>query len=456
MPHQEEPQTISLTACNAPRRIAAGRCFTESVLGVISILLLLAVLSLAQEPSPQWHTTNAQGQPRLLVYFFWTQTCPHCKAALPFLHTLATTYPWLQVESLELTDHPEHVARYVTMARALGQEATAVPAFFFCQEMLVGYATAETTGEMLRTKLLECYQRWQATPGQVPENVTTPASLAPIALPWGGQLDPARTSLPMVTLVLAGLDAFNPCAFFVLLFLLSLLVHAHSRWRMLLIGGIFVLCSGVLYFVFMAAWLNVFLLAGHLRSITVIAGLIALLIALLHLKDAFRFRAGPSLTIPEQARPGLFARMRTLVRATSLPSMFLGTVTLAVVANTYELLCTAGFPMVYTRLLTLQGLTTSAYYGYLALYNVIYVVPLAVIVGLCTATLGVRKLQEAGGRHLKLLSGIMMLAFSLVLLLAPAWLTSIVTTVGVFVGALVITGLIILTERWRICPSGQE
>ena len=59
-------------------------------------------------------------------------------------------------------------------------------------------------------------------------------------------------------MVLAGLDAFNPCAFFVLLFLLSLLVHARDRRRMLLIGGVFVFFSGAIYFVFMAVWLNVF------------------------------------------------------------------------------------------------------------------------------------------------------------------------------------------------------
>jgi hypothetical protein len=53
--------------------------------------------------------------------------------------------------------------------------------------------------------------------------------------------------------VLAGLDAFNLCAFFVLLFLLSLMVHARRRMRMALVGGVFVAFSGLLYYVCMAA-----------------------------------------------------------------------------------------------------------------------------------------------------------------------------------------------------------
>ena len=109
----------------------------------------------------------------------------------------------------------------------------------------------------------------------------------------------AKAGVPMVlilslTLVLAGMDAFHPCAFFVLLFLLSLLVHAKSRTRMAIVGGTFVLFSGLVYFVFMAAWLNVFLIAGELRVITAIAGLVALTVAALG-------TGLPSLIIPRDS-----------------------------------------------------------------------------------------------------------------------------------------------------------
>jgi hypothetical protein len=88
-----------------------------------------------------------------------------------------------------------------------------------------------------------------------------------------------------LTLVLAGLDAFNPCAFFVLLFLLSMLAHQKSRKRMLLIGGVFVLVSGLMYFAFMAAWLNVFQLFGHLAWVTLAAGALAVFVGAVNVKD---------------------------------------------------------------------------------------------------------------------------------------------------------------------------
>ncbi|HET9694946.1 MAG TPA: hypothetical protein VFP48_11220, partial [Steroidobacteraceae bacterium] len=232
--------------------------------------------------------------------------------------------------------------------------------------------------------------------------------------------------------------AFNPCAFFVLLFLLSLLVHAKSRTRMAIVGGTFVLFSGVVYFVFMAAWLNVFLIAGELRVITFVAGLVALFVAILNVKDYFWFKAGPSLSIPESAKPGLFKRMREVVTTGEMGPMLVGTVLLAIVANSYELLCTAGFPMVYTLTLTrAHELATWQYYAWLAIYNVIYVIPLLVIVVVFTKTMGARKLSESEGRLLKLISGCMMLGFALVLLFAPSMLTNALVSIGVLALAVI-------------------
>jgi hypothetical protein len=109
---------------------------------------------------------------------------------------------------------------------------------------------------------------------------------------------------------------------------------------------------------------------------------------------------------------------------------------LAISANTYELLCTAGFPMVYTRILTLRTLSTLQYYAYIALYNLVYILPLFSIVLLFTWTLGSHKMSEWQGRVLKLISGMMMLALGLVLLVDPALLNSLPAAAGILGGAL--------------------
>lgn len=175
-----------------------------------------------------------------------------------------------------------------------------------------------------------------------------------VTLPLLGELDAATLSLPVMTLLVAGLDAFNPCAFFVLLFLLSLLVHLHSRRRMLLIGGVYILVSGLMYFAFMAAWLNLFRVIGNLPWVTIAAGTVAMALGAVNIKDFFTFKRGVTLSITESGRSNIFRRGRMILAAGSFPALVGATLLLAVAANFYELLCTAGFPMIYTRLLTLR------------------------------------------------------------------------------------------------------
>jgi hypothetical protein len=241
-------------------------------------------------------------------------------------------------------------------------------------------------------------------------------------------------SLLFVTVVIACMDSFNPCAFFVLLSLLGILTYARSRKKMLLVGGVFLLFSGLIYFLFMAAWLNLFLIIENVGVITLIAGIVSILIGAVNIKDFFAFKRGVSLSIPESAKPKLFDRMRRLVRSTSMLSVLAGTAVLAVAANSYELLCTAGFPMVYTRILTLNNLSPASYYLYLGLYNLIYVIPMAVIVGVVAFTAGKRKLSEWQGRVLKLISGAMMFALGIVLLANPSLMNNIIASSAVLVG----------------------
>jgi uncharacterized membrane protein HdeD (DUF308 family) len=385
-----------------------------------------------------WTTTDSTGSVQVQAYFFWSLNCPHCTAAHPHVEAMARSRPWLQLHMLELTRHAENVARYEAMASALGAEAASVPALLFCGEMYVGWGDDENTGALLRQRLDACYARMQA--GQ-PVTIPTPApdKAKPIDIPLIGAIDPASLSLPALTLILAALDAFNPCAFFVLLFLLSMMAHQKSRSRMLLIGGVFVGISGLMYFAFMAAWLSAFQLFGHLGWVTLAAGFLATVVGALNVKDYFWFAKGVSLSIPESRKPDIFRRTRIILAADSLPTMLAATMFLAVAANFYELLCTAGFPMVYTRLLTLADLSPAARYGYLAIYNVVYVLPLAAIVAAFSQSLGARKLSEREGRLLKLMSGVMMIELGVLLLFAPERVSQLGIAAGLMTVAFGIT-----------------
>ena len=436
-----------------PTTFCAYSCAHSIVKSFYLVLIFLFILGSSPlqanngEDEGLWYAVDDQGEPSVSLYYFWTLTCPNCKKAKPFLEQMEQTHPWLRIHAYELLENPENVELYQQFAGRLGGFAQAVPGFIFCRQMYLGYDNEDSMGAFLLDKLTECYSAVRDQ-GQLPTESGEEAPKAPISLPFIGPFDVSAMSLPALTLLIAGIDAFNPCAFFVLLFLLSLLVHAHSRTRMFIVGGVFVLFSGLAYFLFMAAWLNVFLLLGELQLLTIIAGIMAVAFATINIKDFFWFGKGVSLSIPETAKPGLFSRMRRLVNARQLSTMLVGTVTLAIVANSYELLCTVGFPMVYTRILTLKELSTTGYYLYLAFYNIVYVIPLALIVAVFTLSLGAHKLSEREGQILKLVSGLMMLGLGGLLLLAPELLNNALAALALIAFAIGASVIIVLIQKF--------
>ena len=383
---------------------------SDRVLFGIIAILLLAALSLVGAKL----TTAAEPPPSEELQVFVRPGCPYCEAAKRFLPELQLRWPALRIHIRDITADRRALADLQNLADRFGLHPIGVPAFYLREKLIVGFDSAETTGRELAALL-------DQSAAQALANGPAHA----IQLPLVGTVNLRRLGLPLFTIVLGLLDGFNPCAMWVLLFLLSMLINLSNRKKMFLIGGVFVAVSGLVYFAFMAAWLNIFFLIGMSRLTQLLLGAIALLVGSLNVKDYFAFGAGLSVGIPERAKPHIYRRVRQIIRAENLTGALAAVILLALLVNTVELLCTAGIPAIYTRVLTEQALPGWAYYGYLALYNLAYMADDSLMLAIAVVTLSGHKLQERGGRWLKLLSGIVMLALGLVLLLRPEWLGEI-------------------------------
>lgn len=364
------------------------------------LLLGLWLGTVAAEPP----TSAASGPPVLQV--FVRDGCPYCADAKAFLDGVQRQRPDLQIVYRPVDADPAARDALNALSRAHGAWPPGVPTFHAAGQLIVGFESAETTGQEL-LRLIDA--------GTAVRQHSVDSTLF-------GTLSAQRLGLPLFTLALGLLDGFNPCAMWALLFLLAMLVRQNDRRRMVLIAGTFVFVSGAVYYAFMAAWLNLFLAVGLSRPVRLLLAGVALLIGAFNVKDFFALGRGFSFSIPEGAKPGLVARMRSVLRAQSLAVSLLGIAALAVVVNLVELLCTAGLPAIYTAVLAQQQLGTAAHLAYLGLYIVGYVADDSLMVALAVLALRSGKLTERAGRGLKLLSGVVMLALGLVLLLRPAWL----------------------------------
>jgi glutaredoxin len=369
-------------------------------IGICLVLFVLGSGTLAQA-----------GEPVTDLEVFVRAGCPHCEAAKEFLNELQRDRPSLRITIHDVAEDSAARQRLAALVAERGMTSLGVPTFLIGTELIVGFRSADTTGAEIRARLN------QNTQGAAP-----PPAVESIQTKWFGELRIRNLGLPMFTIVIGLLDGFNPCSMWVLIFMLSLLAGLANRPKMLLIAGTFVAVEGIAYFAFMAAWLNMFLLIGLSRITELILGGIAGLAGVINIKDFWAFQRGISLSIPDTAKPGLYARMRRILQAENILAALLGTVMLAVLVQAVELVCTAGLPALYTRILTMHQLDQWVYYGYLALYNVAYMLDDVLVLAIGVITMSHYRLQEREGRWLKLISGIVMVGLSAVMILKPDWL----------------------------------
>ena len=232
--------------------------------------------------------------------------------------------------------------------------------------------------------------------------------------------------LPLFTLFVALVDGFNPCNMFVLTFLMALIVSAsHSRLRIYIVGYTFVAVVYVIYFLFMAAWLNIFKYIGFIDPLRITIAVIALIAGAINCKELVFFKKGVSLTTSDAGRSFLQKKTRKVkdvIKNGSLPVLVVSSVTLAFFASLIELPCTAGFPVIYTTVLSGLEIPEASFvhYFWIALYNLFYIIPLAVIIFIFGYTFRGKAVSEKTVQRMKFIGGFIMLALGIVLLVNPA------------------------------------
>lgn len=407
------------------------RLFIVGLLGLSAFTL--STTALADVPLPEKITKSAVQSADIEV--FVRTGCPHCAKAELFLQTLAKEQPNLSIVIHDVAEEPAALERLQSLAKDQGTGMVRVPAFQVGGQLIIGYSDELTTGQLIRNALA------QAVIGtQIPKNDEASGSCeaeqtvscdagtdnaGTTAQPFivdffGSKVSLDSVGLPLFTLAMGLLDGFNPCSMWVLILMISLLASMNNRLRMFAIAGTFIAVEGIAYFVFMTAWLNLFLLIGLSRISEIAIAVIALLAGLINLKDfGFYGRGVVSLSIPDKAKPGIYARIRGILQAQNLVGAMLAAVVLAILVQVVEFMCTSGFPALYTRILTLQHLSKMSYYGYLLLYNLAYMFDDLIVLSIGIITLSQRRLQEKEGRWLKLISGLVMIGLGLYLIVYP-------------------------------------
>lgn len=399
-----------------------------------SLLLLASTLgwmpaAFAEPPPSQKPNERESSQPADIEVFV-REGCPHCVKAKEFLSALKQEQPELRIVVRDVFKEPAALEQLIRVAKNQGRASVSVPAFKIGEQMIFGFSDEAATGQLILASLARARSQSTSTsrdagncsPGETPCDAGMPIAAKPETFAvdfFGYSVSLDQIGLPLFTLAMGLLDGFNPCSMWVLILMISLLAPMNNRSRMFAIAGTFIAVQGLAYFVFLAAWLNLFLLIGLSRASEIIIAALALLAGAINLKDFWAFGWGVSLSIPAAAKPGIYTRIRNILQAENLAGAMFGAVVLAILVQIVELMCTSGFPALFTRILTLKQLDSLSYYGYLMLYDLVYMFDDAIILAIGVITLSQRRLQEKEGRWLKFISGMAMVGLGVYLLLMP-------------------------------------
>jgi glutaredoxin len=384
------------------------------------LLVALAAASAHAAPPPAGIDPNR-------IEAFVREGCPHCAHAEEFLARLQQERPTLTIVVRDVQKEPAALERLKELAQQTATGTVRVPAIYARGQLIVGFSPEAGTGTLIRGALDgrsaggpagaagTCDAEESLACPKGPETAPDPGFAVTV---FGRTITLADVGLPAFTLAMGLLDGFNPCSMWVLLLMISLLAPMNDRKRMVAIAGTFVIVEGIAYFIFMAAWLNLFLLIGMSRAVTLIVAAIAILAGLINLKDVVAFGRGISLSIPASARPGIYHRIRALLHAPTMTAAIVGAAVLAVLVQVVEFMCTSGFPALFTRILTLRDLPQASYYGYMLLYNAAYMLDDIIVLSIGVIMLSRHRLQENEGRVLKLISGVVMVGLGIYLIVA--------------------------------------
>jgi len=243
----------------------------------------------------------------------------------------------------------------------------------------------------------------------------------------------------------------NPCSLWVLALLLGVVLGAGtaSRSRVLIIGATFLAITAAVYGAFIVGLFEVLAFMSLIGPIRVAVAVLAIGVALINIKDYLWFGQGPSLTIDDAAKPGIYRGIRRIVRSDGSWWLTLGaTGALALGVTLVELPCTAGMPVIWTTLVADAGVGRSVFFALLGVYMAIYLLDELVMFGAAVVTLRSARLDDRGGRVLKLLGGAVMLALGIAMVAFPQALTSLAGTLLVFGNALGFTVLVLLLHRF--------
>jgi len=383
---------------------------------IVFILILLQV-----------NTTIYANQNKVNIYYFYSETCYYCGQMKVYFDELEKD-PLITIHRYEISvdKDGQEVARNVE--DLLSTPIRSVPYVIVGRQSFIGYNEGVVEGieeaiEFSKNNYVRDIVGEMLGIVEPGEGDGSIISGGKFKLPFIGEVDAATVSLPLLAIFMGTLDGFNPCAMWVLLLLISMLVHVKERWKMWTLGIVFLATSAIMYFFFMLSWLNITLLFGSVIYLRLLIGAVAIGGGGWNLKKALTQKPDDGCEVVDvDQRRKLSKRIQAITSEKTFLLAIVGIMGLAISVNLVELLCSAGLPIIFTQVLALNGLDTLQTIGYLLLYVLFFLIDDLVVFFIAMKTFHLTGLSTKYSKFSGIIGGTIMVILGILMIFRPEWL----------------------------------
>ena len=357
----------------------------------------------------------------ITIYLFHSKTCPHCKSEKKFLNNMIDKYKNIVVKYYEVSNK-ENKKLMQILKEKYDNDRSGVPFTIIGDNSFVGYS--ENTAYQIEEVIKELEET--GDPNSAEKIINDPSidiDLSKVkvdenikVIPFLGKIDARKVSLPLISIIIGFVDGFNPCAMWVLIFLISILIGMENKKRAMSLGIIFLVASASVYLFFMLVWITA---QKHFNGeiLQKIIGVVAILGALLNLKSFFKKSEDGCSVADANKKKKIFEKIRKFTSEKSFILATIGIITLAISVNIIELACSAALPTTYTEILSINNLSSFEYGFYIFLYILFFMIDDIIIFIIAMATMQVKGISNKYTKYSHLIGGIIMLIIGVLLII---------------------------------------
>ncbi len=342
-----------------------------------------------------------------LIYFFYSLDCPHCRLEKKFLDKLKKDYSQIELKEYEVKYNSDNKKLFFNKLEELNKSYKGVPTTIVGDQIIYGYASDELSGTEIKNQILDLYC------------IDEEQDEKSVNVPFWGNIKIKNLSIPVLTVILGLIDGFNPCAMWALVALITILLATKDRKKIKLIGSVFLLSSWIIYYFFIAFYLNTFLLLSFTDIVRYIIGFIALIVGVVYIRDFITYKPGVCKVTSQKQQKSIMGRMKKLTESKSTLLIILGIIALAFSVNLVEMVCSIGLPVIFSEILVVSGISLLEKYLYLAFYNTLYMLDDIVIFIIAATTLKYVNLSSKYEKWMKLIGGVLIIVLGVILVLRP-------------------------------------